>query len=56
MAKKLQKKICNWSEYNKSLVNLLRFEEGYVERLYYQGAQHRSGPRGLRRGDSETRN
>lgn len=49
MAKKPQKKIRNWSEYNKSLVKrgqiLLSFEDGYVERLYYKDAQHRGGQR-----------
>lgn len=42
-----QKKIRNWSEYNKSLVKrgqlLLNFDSEYIESLYYDSKQHRGG-------------
>lgn len=49
MAQKTQKRIRNWSDYNKSLVKrgqiLLAIDSTYLERLYYQEAQHRGGAR-----------
>lgn len=46
---KTPKKIRNWKEYNKSLVKrgqiLLRFDEDYLEHLYYQTPQRRGGQR-----------
>ena len=42
-----QKKIRNWSEYNKSLVKrghlLLSFDSNYLEQLYYQAPQRKGG-------------
>jgi hypothetical protein len=44
---KTQKKIRNWSEYNKSLVKrgqlLLSFTSDYIEELYYQAPQRKGG-------------
>jgi hypothetical protein len=42
-----QKKIRNWSEYNKSLVKrgqlLLSFDSDYIDQLYYNSAQRKGG-------------
>lgn len=46
---KTQKKIRNWSDYNKSLVKrgqlLLSFSSNYIDKLYYQAPQSKGGQR-----------